>query len=190
MRNKWYHGSPVKNIKQFVIDQPRYDSLEGNGIYLTRSYDIARGYAGETGSVYEVEVSGSLLDMTNPEELEKMVTMASQIVGFDVKKIELIPETLAEIMNGRYQIGNHKGMGVGWQIKNILLNEEQFITKPGADEKALLVETTINNYINSFDSWLYEDTKLGLILLIKNPDKAKPTKEIVVGSGDDLKMPD
>jgi hypothetical protein len=185
MKPKWYHGSPVKNITQFVVDQPRYDSLEGNGVYLTKSYGIARGYAGSEGSVYEVEVSGAILDMTNREELNRMVKMASKIVGFDVSQLALIPETLAEIISGRYQIGNHKGMGVGWQIKNILLNEESFISKPGADEQALLVENTINDYLHEHDAWLYEDTKLGLVMVIKNPDKVKPVQEIEVGSPED-----
>lgn len=185
MKAKWYHGSPVKNITLFVVDQPRYDSLEGNGVYLTQSYSVARSYAGSEGSVYEVEVSGAILDMTNREELDIMVKIASKIVGFDVLKLALMAETLEEIINGRYQIGNHKGMGVGWQIKNILLNEESFITKPGADEQALDVETKINEYLHSHDAWLYEDTKLGLVMIIKNPDKVKPTKEIIVGSTED-----
>lgn len=185
MKTKWYHGSPIRNISGFVVDQPRYDSLEGNGVYLTQSYTIARSYAGREGSVYEVEISGAILDMTNREELDRMVKQASNIVGFDIMKLELIPGTIEEILNGRYQIGNHKGMGVGWQIKNILLNEESFITKYGADEQALSVETKINEYLHNHDAWLYEDSKLGLVLIVKNPDKVKPIKEIIVGSTDD-----
>lgn len=181
----WFHGSPVKQIKSFVIDKPRYDSLEGSGVYLTQSYAVARGYAGSEGSVYELEVSGAILDLTTMDELNHMVKMASKIAGVNVRKLEYTEDTLKEITQGRYQIGSHKGMGIGWQIKNILLNNEAYISKPGSEEKALAVETKINEYLNEHDAWLYEDTKLGRVMVVKNPSKVVLLKEIEVGSEED-----
>lgn len=181
----WYHGSPVKGIKSFVIDKPRYDSLEGAGVYLTKSYGIARGYAGPEGSVYEVEVSGAVLDLTTMIEIEHMVKMASKIAGVNVKKLEYAQETFESILQGRYQIGSHKGMGIGWQIKNILLNNESYISQAGAEEKALAVETKINEYLNEHDAWLYEDTKLGVVMVVKSPEKVLVVNEIEVGTTED-----
>lgn len=181
----WYHGSPVKGIKSFVVDRPRYDSIEGQGVYLSQSYAIARGYAGPEGSVYEVELQGAILNMTSEDEIENMVSIASKIVGFNVRTLELAEETFKEIIQGRYQIGPHKGMGVGWQIKNLLLNHEPFIILEGADDKSLEVEVKINEYLMSHDAWLYEDTKLGLVIVVKNPEKVRPIKEIEVGTSSD-----
>lgn len=185
MKERWYHGSPIKGLTNFVIDKPRYDSLEGNGVYLTQSYSIARGYAGSEGSVYEVELTGAILDMTTTEEIDQMVNMASKIAEIDVRQLGFAQETFVAILKGQYQIGPHKGMGIGWQIKNLLLNNEEFITQEGADDKALAVETKINEYLMEHDAWLYEDTKLGLVVVVKNPEKVIPIKEIEVGSKED-----
>ena len=52
---KLYHGSLANNIKKFNLDNPRFDRpIEGFGIYLTPEYEIARGYAGESGSVRQL----------------------------------------------------------------------------------------------------------------------------------------
>lgn len=189
MLKGWFHGSPVKNIKAFIITpESRYDSMEGRGIYLTKDYKIARGYAGSEGSVYEVEVKGSLLDMTTDDDLNRMIKMASEISGVDLTKLEGAENTFQGIRSGWFQIGDHAGLGVGWQLKNLLLNDEEFLQDRDGDAKALEVESKINEYLNEHDLWLYEDSKLGQVLLVKNPDKVKPAREIEVGSDDDVEM--
>lgn len=63
----WYHGSGDHDIQAFDPDKTKR-GVYGRGVYVTRRKDIAEGYAGKAGKVYEVHVDTSRsLDLTTAE---------------------------------------------------------------------------------------------------------------------------
>jgi hypothetical protein len=41
-----YHGSPVHGLTEFSIENPRFEPVEGSGVYLTQDYRVARIFGG------------------------------------------------------------------------------------------------------------------------------------------------
>lgn len=76
---KSFHGSPEKNIDQFI---PSQGGSQGGGVYTTPSKQIAQGYAHE-GKVYSLLGPENLADFSNRENAEKV----AQKLGIEMKPL-------------------------------------------------------------------------------------------------------
>lgn len=180
---KWYHGSPIRQLKEFKIDNPRFQSVEGQGLYLTPDYKIARGYAGSEGSVYEVELQTSaIFDATEKTEFLYCLELVSKKIEFNLMDLDFIELTIESLVSGEYQITDEYNAGFAWQIKNLLLNDERFSSLTDGDEKIEIMQNEIKNYLSKHHIIKYVDKNLGLVKICKDPQVVCISKEIVVGS--------
>ena len=183
---KLYHGSPVKNITEFHLDTPRFESVEGRGVYLTENYKLARGYAGAEGSVYICQFKNqAIFDATSKEEFYYLIQKVSKDINFDLNSLEFLSLTLEGMVSGQYQITNEQGQGLTWQIKNLLYNDEGFNEEPNGEEKIKKLEDTIEEYLSQHSVIKYQDKTLGLIYLAKDPSILKIMQEVEIGSHED-----
>lgn len=186
---KLYHGSPTQNISEFHLDTPRYQSVEGSGVYLTESYKIARGYAGSEGSVYVCEFSKSnIFDATNESEFKFLFERVSKIIKFDLMKVEYINETIAGFIKGQYRINNDTNDGINWQIKNLLLNDDSFNDLENQDEILEQIFEVVDEYLNDHFMIKYIDPGLGIVYVCRDPNYIKIAQEIVIGSPEDIEL--
>ncbi len=180
---KLYHGSPAKNIIEFNLDSVRFESVEGKGVYLTPSYNLARGYAGAEGSVYICSIkNGAIFDATQVEEFEFLLKQASKKINFNLLNLSYIKETLQGLAEGQYQITNEQGSGINWQLKNLLYNNEDFNSLNNQEELIKILEEYIEDYLQQHQIIKYKDKSLGIIFLAKDPLMVKILQEIEVGS--------
>lgn len=87
-----YHGSPTQNLTE--LDSSfcnSVENLEGEGLYFTTDYNLAKDYALvlneiKEGSVYSVEVDDTcLLDLTTIDAQDKFFKIISEKTGYDLK---------------------------------------------------------------------------------------------------------
>lgn len=185
---KIYHGSPNQNIEKFNIDnEPRYNLVEGNGIYMTVDYKIARSYAGSEGSVYLCElITGAVFDATSEEEFNFVVDKISKKINYPIKNVDYYKETISGLVSGQYRISDdNKGEGLFWQIKNLLLNTEEFCSMKNSDTLIEDINEFLKEYMHQHPIIKYNDKNLGLIYLGKDANYIKIINEIKVGSKED-----
>lgn len=180
---KLYHGSPVKNIKEFNLDQTRFEPVEGSGIYFTIDYKIARGYAGSEGSVYLCLLkNNAIFDATNKDEFTFLIELMSNSINYNLLSLDFINETINSFIDGQYKITDDSISGIFWQFKNLLLNDEKFTSLNDFEEKLTKLKEFIKEYIDQHSVLKYFDKNLGLIFLAKDPSIIKIIEEIEVGS--------
>lgn len=185
---KIYHGSPNQNIDKFSLDnEPRYNSVEGRGVYMTVDYKIARGYAGSEGSIYVCELKTSaIFDATDDEEFNYLIELISKKINFSIKDVDYLKETISGLVSGEYRISDDDGgEGLFWQIKNLLLNTEKFCSLTNSDSLLEEIREFLREYMTQHPIIKYNDKNLGLIYLGKNSDYIKIINEIKVGSQED-----
>jgi hypothetical protein len=184
---KLYHGSPKQGITEFCFDNPRYQSVEGAGVYLTNDYRVARGYAGSEGAVYVCELKPqAIFDATDPAEFTGLLARIGKDINFDVTSLDSMAVTIAGLVSGQYQITNEQGTGLNWQIRNVLINDENFCSLPDADEKLERIEQMVNEYMSEHSVLKYVDKLLGLVFVCRDASALKITGEVAVGSDDEL----
>lgn len=87
---KLYHGSPRKHLKSLESQHgSTIENLEGEGIYFTTDFELAKSYAtcdSGVGSVYTVEIDDSeLLDLTTEDGRERFFDEISSQVNYDLR---------------------------------------------------------------------------------------------------------
>lgn len=183
---KIYHGSPCVTIKEFNLDNKRYELVEGDGVYFTQDYRIARKYAGSEGAIYVCSLrSSAVFDATNPEEYSSLFESISKKINFDLTSLDYIEETIENLVSGQYLINDEIGMGLSWQIINLLNNDENFVSLKDSEEKIQIVKSEIAQYLQDHGVWKYNDKLMGLIMLCRNPTLIKIDEIIMVGSKED-----
>lgn len=184
---KLYHGSPYQNIKEFNLDRPRFENpTEGFGIYLTEQYKVARDYAGSEGSIYVCELTNqATFDSTQIEEYEFILKKISKQIKFDLLKLDYMDLTLKNLVHGQYQISTIEGTGFSWQIKNLLYNNEAFLSLKNSEEITDLVVKLIEEYLAEHYTLKYNSGNIGTVYVVRDPSIIKINKEIVIGSKED-----
>lgn len=184
---KLYHGSPVKGIIEFSKDAPsRFQSIEGDGLYISPDYKIARSYAGSEGSVYEISLNKNLiLDLRTDEEFLDMIKKISDKTGIDILKLDGITNTLEGLVSGHYRIRPSGDSGFNWQIKQLLDANEDFTLRNDCEEIYEIIDSYIIDYFSYHDVMIYNDLKLGIVYLSMNPEKVLILKEIQVCTEDE-----
>lgn len=184
-----FHGSPSHTITEFSIENPRFESVEGTGVYLTTDYRIARGYAGSEGCVYVCELKDqAIFDATNVEEFEQLLLRVGKFINFNVLDVECMNLTVRGLVSGQYQITNEQGHGLNWQVRNVLLNNEAFCKLSDYDEKLEEISTQIQSYLDDHSVVKYMDKRLGLVFVCRNPSQLKIVGSIVVGSDEEIDL--
>lgn len=185
---KLWHGSPARGIQEFNLDNIRFESIEGYGTYLTPTYSIARSYAGAEGSVYQCEVRGAIFDGTSREEYKSLIQDISKKIKFDLTSLEYISSTIDGLISGEYQISDHDGYGMTWQILNVLDADDRYHELDNGDEIKEEIKELIRDYMDQHDAIKYHDKKLGLVVVCKNPTVIKIVDEVEIGSDQDLEL--
>lgn len=83
-----YTGSPVTDIQQFKVGgangAKQTGDRYGRGIYLTTNKTTAKGYAGDSGRVYEINADDlNIFDLNNPITEEMKATLSRELNGKD-----------------------------------------------------------------------------------------------------------
>jgi hypothetical protein len=182
---KLYHGSPVRNITEFHLENIRFESVEGYGTYFTHDYRIAREYAGSEGSVYECQINGAVFDATSTEAFCLMISQINNKIKFDLNSVEYLKETINGLVQGQYQISDHAKSGLTWQILNLLDNNESFHSIDNKEEIIQIIQQHIKEYMADHCALKYIDLKLGITYVCKDPSCIKILKEITIGSIED-----
>ena len=184
---KLFHGSPNKFITEFSLEAPsRYTPLEGNGLYLTADYKIARSYAGSEGSVYEVNVAKlKTLDFSTREEFDFILNELSRYIQKDLSKLEGLENTIEGLMSGHYRIRPGRDAGLNFQIKNLLDSDEIFHEQSDTQDILDKLDSWLYEYFNNYSVMKYHDLKLGIVWLGLKPEQIKIVKEINVCSEDE-----
>lgn len=83
-----YTGSPVTDITQFKVGgangAKQTGDRYGRGIYLTTNKTTAKGYAGDSGRVYEINADDlNIFDLNNPITEEMKATLRRELNGKD-----------------------------------------------------------------------------------------------------------
>lgn len=129
-----YHGSPNKRLTKLEIGKEKTTGDEfGAGIYLTKSYDEAEGYAGPNGRVYKVELDetnlfnlneklpSSIADIVKQELLDNK-DVYNQIISHNRKQFNVV-----DMKEGQTFYNNKKKE---WQDKdNIYMSNMPTVTK-------------------------------------------------------------
>ena len=179
---QWFHGSPVNNIKKFEETKSKLSSLEGSGLYLTKNINIAKGYAGIEGSIYTCEINGSIFDTREIEAFDELINQICKKIDFNIRNCEGFKNTIEGLTSGYYKISNENGDGFSWQLTNLLNNDETFVQDKSGENKISDLKSLVNEYMSQFDGLLYNDIKLGEVLVIKNFDTIQITEEKSVDS--------
>jgi len=189
-----YHGSPKRGIKKFDMSIRRFDSpTEGAGIYLTTSYKMARDYAGSSGSIYVCSLkSGNIFDATTKSGTSWIMETISSVfkehkISLDkISKNHLVDE-VSDIISGRGSATNAFA-----NVRNILLNEESFVTLENYEEILDSIQTDFDLYYEKHPIVKYKDKSLdngkATIYVVKDPNVVHIENEIVVGSEDEIKF--
>lgn len=183
---KLYHGSPSHDITEFKLDNPRFNPVEGSGVYFTKDYRIARGYAGSEGCVYICEFTNhSIFDATSEDEFKNLFKKISKKIGWNILKLPYINETIKGMINGSYKIVDDGDSGISWQIRNLLYNNDEFNKLENPDEITDQVSSMIKDYFSEHFILKYNDKSLGLIFLCKEPSIIKIVDKVTIGSDED-----
>ena len=186
---KLYHGSPIQGITEFEIENPRFEPVEGTGVYLTPKYSLARGYAGSEGAVYICEFkTNAIFDATNKNEFIFLFQKISKKIKYNIMKLNGINETINGLFSGQYQITDESSSGVTWQLRNLLLNDEIFNELPNADDKLETMKSEVKEYFEQHPILKYNDKTLGLIYVCRNPSVLKIVGWVDVGSKEDTEL--
>jgi hypothetical protein len=184
-----YHGSPTHGITEFSLDDPRFESVEGSGVYLTLNYKLARGYAGSEGCVYICKFdTEAVFDATDKNEFNELLRRLSKKINFNILDVDFVSETVNGLVSGQYQITDQNSSGLFWQIKNLLFNNEDFMNFSDSEDKIDIIKVEIDEYLDQHPIVKYNDKSLGLIYLCKIPSYLKIIKSIIVGSDEDLEL--
>lgn len=74
-----YHGSPNTKLTKLEIGNIKATGDEfGSGIYLTKSHDEAKGYAGDSGKIYKVQLETDNLYNLNDKLPEKIINIVKE----------------------------------------------------------------------------------------------------------------
>jgi hypothetical protein len=184
-----YHGSPVHGLTEFSIENPRFEPVEGSGVYLTQDYRVARRFAGSEGCVYVCKLkSDCVFDATSKNEFKTLLQKISKKIGFNLFSLEHIDQTITGLVSGQYQITGHSSSGFSWQIGDLLSNNSSFLSIENNDEKLELVKNEIDDYLNQHPILKYNDKNLGLVYLCRDPQILKISETIDVGSDAELEL--
>lgn len=191
---EYYHGSPTHGIEKFTLDEKhrRHEAPhEGEGIYLTEDFEIAKHYAGSEGAVYTCKLASSpVFDATDPEEFTRCLRLAREEAGeVDVtpETAKMIRQTIQRIMKGDWGVTNF-----GEQVRQMLLNDELAVTMEDGDTRIAKTKEVINAYMDEHPVVKYYDSQIGngkkLILVVRDPSLVKITSETPVQDLDYLRM--
>ena len=83
-----YTGSPNTNIQQFKVGgvdgSKRSGDRYGRGVYLTTNENTAKGYAGDSGKVYEINADNlNIFNLNDPITEEMKATLQRELNGKD-----------------------------------------------------------------------------------------------------------
>lgn len=182
---KVYHGSPTKGLSHLVFKKEHsrfYENLvEGEGIYLTEDYEVAKGYASSGGSIYHVKfISGPILDATKSIQFEKVLSEVSQELGIkNLATVRYVHETIESVIEGSSSISKF-----GKSIQLIIDNDEKMmpvVESRGGYDFSETVATEIQKKIDEFAIIKYVDRGINnassIIYIVRNADAIAVEKE-------------
>ena len=183
---KVFHGSPSIDIDSFNLDNIRYQSLEGLGVYFTPDYRVARKYAGSEGAVYLCSFKSSyILDATSIDSFDELFENIKAHLKIDIVKNKNFKVFLKNLTSGQYQISNHNNEGLTSHILRILKKDES-IDSDFLDEQESVLNEIVDDFLNGYSIIKYLDTNKEIVFICKKPELIKIEKVIVVGSDDDI----
>jgi len=175
---KLYHGSVTRDIQKLSFDKSRqrFNRLvEGEGIYLTESHDVAKSYSGG-GSVYHVDFRGNLLDATKKDSFVEIIKKVEEEFSIKILETPYVESSLESIEEGDFSVSTF-----GEDIVLILENDEKFLETLTDYEFTEKIKNSLNTHISNYDGFKYYDKSLdngeSLVFLITNEETLKIIKE-------------
>jgi oligoribonuclease (3'-5' exoribonuclease) len=156
-----YHGSPTQGLTDLFYDPAftRRDAgtlVEGDGVYLTESYRVARGYAGAEGSIYEVQLKATAVFLADKKKSYlDIYRQVKKKFGIDLAKMKHTDWDIKRCQEGRGSVTNF-----GDSIRHILLNDEGFATDPANADKPEEIRDFINQEIAEWPVVRYLDANI------------------------------
>jgi hypothetical protein len=174
MKMKLFHGSPIKNLKVLVSSFSDSENFEGKAIYLTDSFQVAKDYAAyssdETGSVYEVEISDPILDLTTKDNINSFLSKTLSKIDIDWLSLDYTDAATNHILN-------HQGKNGVWcldqDVSSIFIFEKQFKDKPDLEELLNKVRLVVSQSLQSYSVYKIRDVGNNCFIYIVK-DKAIP----------------
>jgi GNAT superfamily N-acetyltransferase/8-oxo-dGTP pyrophosphatase MutT (NUDIX family) len=155
-----YHGSPTQGLTDLFYDPAftRRDAgtlVEGEGVYLTESYRVARGYAGSEGSIYEVKLKADGVFLADKKQSYLDIYKSVQ-KKFKINLARMETKWCIE----RSMDGTGSVTGFGDSIRQVLVNDESFVTNPDNENKAEEIQEFINQEIAGWPVVRYLDPNI------------------------------
>lgn len=170
---KLYHGSEIKGLKSIRSEFFSEDGFEGQMIYLTDSFEVAKDYAGDKGSVYEVEV-GECLDLTSKEKVEKFLMPVFEKLNIDFNSLEYLDAGTNHVLNHH---GKNGVWSLGLDVSQVLKFEPKFKARADLKELTSFLEKEINAAIQAHETWKIRDNDNKANIYIHNAVELLVVKE-------------
>lgn len=183
---KLYHGSPKQGIEKFELGRSTRNYLnEGEGVYLSENRDVARDYAVNGGSVYEVSLkSGAMFDATKYDDFEYCVQLLVKELGENFR----VPRDLAKqfaqqvdsIVEGRWSVTQFPD-----SLRLLVTNTEE-AANIDLDVIAKAVDK-VNEYMDDHPIIKYVDSTIdngkSFCYVVRDASLVKVIKEMPVDEG-------
>jgi hypothetical protein len=177
-----YHGSSIRGLKNLTYseEQSRFGGEKGlkhgAGIYLTTSQEEAKAYA-NGGSVYTINLSGSVFDSTDKNNLKDFVSLIGSKINFNLNDNKTII-----LMIHQVSIGVISAINFTSQIAEVILNDQSLysIVENSFDSDIDLVEPFIQSFFNYDNILLSNNEKETWIISLRNHDKLHIIEELEI----------
>lgn len=187
-----FHGSPARNIDHFKLENSRYQSLEGTGIYFTLNYRFARKYAGSEGSIYKCTIkTDSYFDATQENDFIYLFEKISQLISYDILKLKDFNKLISGLLKGQYEINEENNQGLSSHLIRFLKKDENFFSHFESDDIDQIFENItkfIKNYMSQYSVMKYNsgEPSVGAFFIVRDCSLISIRSEIEVGSDLDI----
>lgn len=172
---KLYHGSDIQGLTELRSEFSSEDNFEGSALYFTDRLSVAKEYALNKGSVYEIEILDPVLDFSSKELVESFLKPILKTLDIDIDLLEYLDGATHHILN-------HSGKNGIWcfgeDVSDILKFEPKYKNIPDLKEKSKKLLLLVDQKVKEFNLWkIYDSGNQEGSIFIYNKPSIKVIKE-------------
>ena len=152
---KVYHGSEIKGLTTITAEFSDPENFEGAACYFSDSFTIAKEYALNNGSVYEVNIEDELLDLTTKEKVYYFLNKIFQKFNITTDDFEFLDAGVNHVLR---HTGKNGVWCLGKDVAGVLKFEPKFKDIEYRKELEKNIIEAIDKEINSYQGFMIQDS--------------------------------